>query len=116
MTNLELAQCCKKTECRKCNVNVKRERLQNDCWKAEKPYDRCCPSVYYGLIGERKIDYEKITKHLQACGWTNITDITVERNIKKALNTKPPFKSVTIFGRDYNGNQVAYTYKWEETK
>ena len=116
MTTLKLAQYCKERQCKACSVHVKKECLQNDCWKAKNPYDRCCPAVYYGLIGERKINYEKITKHLQTCGWVNITDITVERNIKKALKTNPPFKSVTIFGKDYNGNQVAYTYKWEELK
>ena len=57
---------------------------------------------------------KKLQNIYKTCGWVNITDVTVERNIKKALKTNPPFKSVTIFGKDYNGNQVAYTYKWEE--
>lgn len=65
MTNLELAQYCKNTECRKCDVDIKKQCLQNDCWKAEKISDRCCPAVYYGVLQRHENEQIEAMQEIQ---------------------------------------------------
>lgn len=115
-TNLELAKECKSVlGCYKCPERVKKECLKNECWKSPITEERTCPAVYYGLIPNHSgnkyfsINYEKIAKHLQICGWISITDISLKRDVEALLKGDPPFKNITVYGIDSHHNQVAYT-------
>lgn len=114
LTNIELAKHCKEViGCYRCPEFVKQECLLNECWKGEAAYDCVCPAVFYGVIPKcyetPRIDYEKIATHLQRCGWRFVTDVSIEREINHQMKRKPPFKTITIYGEDFHGNQVAYT-------
>jgi hypothetical protein len=52
-----------------------------------------------------ELNFEELANHLCICGWRE-TSISVERKIREALERGES----TIYGEDYNGCQVAYTF------